>query len=171
MTINKYAVWIVVAALIFCAGLFAGVKWLAPALTQHTTVEKQPIHITGQTVTDTQIKYVPGETVYLSAADETAKLDGKFTIDKPNFIYTVNGTPGQFTKADDERYVLDKNMIALTQTSTINIKADIPTIDKTRNGAIGIGYGTNGPAIKLDIKKIWLYGDKDTKAAGIQYRF
>jgi len=174
MTINKYAVWLAVAVMIFCAGMAAGVYWLAPALTTHNTVEKQPIYIQGQTVTETKLQYVPGETVYLPAPDGTttaAKLDGKFTIDKPNFVYEVNGKPGVFTKAEDERYVLDKNMIALTQTSTINIKADIPTIDKTKNGAIGIGYGTNGPAVKLDIKKIWFYADRDTKAAGIQYRF
>lgn len=169
--INKYAVYLIAALVIFCAGMAAGVYWLAPALTQNNTVEKQPIIITGQTVTDTQIKYVPGETVCIPATGQTEKLDGKFDIGKPNFIYTVNGKPGQFTKADDERYIFDKNMIQLTQSSTITIKADIPTVDKTKNGAIGIGYGTNGPAVKLDIRKIWLYADRDTKAAGIQYRF
>jgi hypothetical protein len=92
----------------------------------------------------TKLQYVPGETIYLptpTLADPNAtspvKLDGKFEIGKPAFTYTLNGKTGQFSKTDDERYVFDKNMITLTQTSTINIKADIPTIDLTRKNAIG----------------------------------
>ena len=128
MTINKYAIWLLIAALIFCAGMAAGVYWLAPALTTNHTVEKQPIYIQGQTVTETKLQYVPGEKVYIPASDGSttvAKLDGKFDIGKPQFIYSVNGKPGVFTKDDDEQFVFDKNMIALTQTSTINIKADL----------------------------------------------
>ncbi|MDR3591594.1 MAG: hypothetical protein P4N41_18210 [Negativicutes bacterium] len=99
---------------------------------------------TVKTETQTKLQYVPGETVYLPSpteanpnATQAAKLDGKFTIGKPNFVYELNGKPGQFAKADDERYVLDKNMIRLDQSSTITIKADIPTVDLTRRNSIG----------------------------------
>lgn len=177
MTINKYTVWLVLAVIIFCAGLAAGVYWLAPALTTHhtTTIEKQPITIEGKTITETKLAYLPGETVYLPATGQpegiATKLDGKFDIGKPTFTYMVNNQPGQFTKTDDEAYIFDKNMVQLTQTSTINIKADIPTIDRTKRGAIGIGVSNHGLAGTLTIKNIWGYADKDTKALGLQYRF
>lgn len=37
--------------------------------------------------------------------------------------------------------------------------------------AIGIGLGNNGVAINADVKKTWLYLDKDTVAIGIKYKF
>ena len=107
-----------------------------------------------QTVTQTKLQYVPGETVYLPAVFNTnsiassqptatntvaTKLDGKFEIGKPTFIYELNGKPGQFVKADNENYVFDKNMIELQQSSTITIKAEIPTIDLTRHNALTVG--------------------------------
>lgn len=133
---------------------------------------------TVKTVVDTQLAYVPKETIIYKdpekgpdAQEEQKELDGKFDFKKPEFFFTVNGRPGKFTKTDNEQYIFDKNMLQLQQSSIIKIEAEIPTIDKTKNGAIGIGYGTNGPAAKLDINKVWMYGDKDTKAGGIQYRF
>ena len=65
-----------------------------------------------------------------------AKLDGKFTFNKPNFIYMVNGKVGKFTKTDDEKFIFKKNMMDLKQTSTITIQAEIPTIDLTRHNVI-----------------------------------
>nr|DAF22587.1 MAG TPA: Polysaccharide lyase family 8, super-sandwich domain [Caudoviricetes sp.] len=37
--------------------------------------------------------------------------------------------------------------------------------------AIGIGLGNNGVAINADVKKTWLYLDKETVAIGIKYKF
>ncbi|MDF2635431.1 MAG: hypothetical protein K0R78_2305 [Pelosinus sp.] len=103
---------------------------------------------------DTKLQYVPGETVYLpgevkevlvTPVDKNtpgavpAKLDGKFDIGKQSFIYMVNGKVGKFDKTDDEQFVFDKNMIDLKQTSTITIKAEIPTIDLTRHNVITAG--------------------------------
>lgn len=130
---------------------------------------------TVKTVTDTQIAYVPKETIIykdpVSGQESQKPLDGKFEIGKQEFVFTVNGKPGKFTRADDERYVFEHNMMLLTQNSKIHIEAEIPTIDKTKYGAVGIGYGTHGLAGKLDIRHVWLYCDKETKAGGLQFRF
>lgn len=102
------------------------------------------------TVTDTKLAYVPGETVYLQGASNVpvtpntpgavaTKLDGKFTFAKPEFVYMVNGKVGKFTKADDEQFVFDKNMMDLKQTSIITIHAEIPTIDLTRHNVLTLG--------------------------------
>ena len=165
MTLNKqYVILAISVILAFLVGLFVGVKYLAPALTtNHTTsntVEKQPIYITGTTKTDTQLQYVKGETVYLPAAVSATelatavtantpgavatKIDGKFTIGKPEFIYSVNGKVGKFDKTDDEQFVFDKGMVDLKQISTITIKAEIPTIDLTRHNVITIGAMRTG---------------------------
>ena len=108
-----------------------------------------------KTVTDTKLQYVPGETIYLSSPikdsgliapvpqdtpDATpAKLDGKFTFNKPDFVYMVNGKVGKFTKKDEEEFIFEKNMMDLKQTSTITIKAEIPTIDLTRHNVLTLG--------------------------------
>lgn len=130
---------------------------------------------TVKTITDTQIAYVPKETIIykdpITGQESKKQLDGKFEIGKQEFIYTVNGKPGKFTRTDDEKYVFERNMMQLTQNSQIHIEAEIPTIDKTKYGAIGIGIGTHGLAGKLDIREFWLYLDKDTKAGGLQYKF
>ncbi|GMB00454.1 hypothetical protein [Pelosinus sp. IPA-1] len=156
---KKYIIVSVAVIIAFLAGLFAGVKYLAPALTTtnsvSNTVEKQPIYITGQTVKETELQYVKGETVYLPApASNTelvtpvnkdtpgavaTKLDGKFNIGKPDFVYQVNGKVGKFTKTDDEQYIFDKGMLDLKQTSTIKIQAEIPTIDLTRHNVMTVG--------------------------------
>ncbi|MDR7865178.1 MAG: hypothetical protein RIN56_00090 [Sporomusaceae bacterium] len=117
--------------------------WQVSDLRTQLALEKTKPPVVKETVkteTKTQLQYVKGETVYLPAptpdnpnATQATKLDGKFVFEKPEFIYMVNGKPGRFTKADDERFVFDKNMMLLTQATTIRIEAEIPTIDKTRN--------------------------------------
>jgi len=132
-----------VLAIVAVVGLIVG-AWgmysFGPRLTLTNSIEKPVIKEVVQTVTQTKLQYVPGETVYLPSAGggtTPAKLDGKFDIGKPTFTYTLNSKPGQFTKADDERYVFDKNMVALTQSSNVAIKIDVPTVDVTRRNAIG----------------------------------
>ena len=44
----------------------------------------------------------------------------------------VNGRLRNFTKNDDDKYVFDKNMLAVTQTSEVKLPLDIPTVDKTK---------------------------------------
>lgn len=137
------------------------------------TVEK-PV-ITEKIVTETQIKYVPKETVVYKDPEtgvvSKRELDGKFTFNKPDFIFTVNGKPGKFTRADDEQYVFQKNMMQLTQGSVITLKLNVPTTDKTKNNSVGIGTGSNGLAIMATQKNSWEYFDKKTKAGGFLWRY
>ncbi len=176
MKLSDVSIWLLVVILIAGAamGAWAEYTW-GPRLTITHTIEKPIVTEKVVTQTDTQIQYVPKEVV-VYRDPETGQvsekpLDAKMIFNKPEFIFTVNGQPGKFTKADDERFVFDKNMMQLTQTSTIRVEAEIPTIDKTKNGALGVGWGSHGLAGKLDIKQGWIYWDKDTKAGGVQYRF
>lgn len=142
-----FLVGVVAGALGLHAWQVSDLKAQIEKLEAQLTVEKgKPPQVkeTVKTDTITKLQYVPGETIYLPAPTPTnpnatleEKLDGKFTIGKSTFVYELNGKPGQFTKSDDERYVLDKNMIRLDQSSTVTIKADIPAVDLTRRNAIG----------------------------------
>lgn len=92
----------------------------------------------------------------------------------------LNGKEIQFTKADDEQYVLEKNKVALNQTSKITIDATVSpsVVDNTKRWTIGAGYGTNGLAgsVRFPIGKNnavggWVYGDKSVKSAGLEVKF
>ncbi|HMM22955.1 MAG TPA: hypothetical protein PKA10_19775 [Selenomonadales bacterium] len=123
-------------------GAWGKYTW-GPKLTNtvEKTIEKPVIVEKVVTQTETQIAYVPKETIkYVdpqTGQEVTQPLDGQFEIGKTDFHYTVNGKPGQFTKADDERYVFDKNMLKLTQTSQVNLAVEVPVIDKTKRNAFG----------------------------------
>ncbi len=151
---------IIVAAISLITGSAAGLTLgyvLGEGDRQALAVEKNKppiIKETVKTITDTKIQYVPGEIVYLPGEVKDAfvmpvdketpgatpvKLDGKFDLGKQNFIYMVNGRVGKFDKTEEEKFVFDKNMIDLKQTSTITIQAEIPTIDLTRHNVITVG--------------------------------
>lgn len=197
---KKYIIITVAVVISFLAGLFAGVKYLAPALTTtnsvSNTVEKQPIYITGTNTVDTKLQYVKGDTVYLqSPATSTElatpvskntpgavaeKLDGKYSIGKPDFVYMINGKVGKFNKTDDENFIFEKNMIDLKQTSTIKIQAEIPTIDLTRHNVLtgGVMYsnGKTSPAIGYTgsmgrVGAYQLVGSKDSQYVGVGIKF
>lgn len=146
--------------IVFVVGIGLGAwgmhTWEVSDLRTQLALEKAKppvVKETVKTVTDTKLQYVKGETVYIpvpgkqDAPPEAKKLDGKFTFEKPEFVYTVNGKPGRFTKADDEKFIFEKNMLALTQTSTIRIEAEIPTIDKTKRHSLGGWYTNQGFAV------------------------
>lgn len=136
------------------------------------------------TKTDTQIAYVPKETIkYIDAKtgrEVTEALDGQFDIGRTEFIYTVNGKPGKFTKTDDEKYIFEKNMMKLTQSSQVKLEVEVPTIDKTRHNSVG-GWLTNrggalsfghSPIANLEIKGI--IGIPDPRklwGGGVEVRF
>ena len=151
---------IIVAVMSLIVGIVAGYAIchvLGEGDRQALAIEKNKppaIKETVKTVTDTKFAYVPGETVYLpgevrevpvSTVDKNTpgavatKLDGKFDIGKPDFVYQMNGKVGKFTKTDDEQYIFDKGMLDLKQISTIKIEAEIPTIDLTRHNVLTVG--------------------------------
>lgn len=116
---------------------------LAGLAAQLQAEKNKPVQVkeTVRTETQTQLAYIPRETIkYIDAKtgqEVTKPLDGQFELGKTEFTYTVNGRPGTFTKTDDEKYVFDKNMLKLNQSSSVTLTVDVPTIDKTRRNAIG----------------------------------
>lgn len=196
MIITKRAalvILLVTGVVFFVAGVYIGVKCISPSLTQHhyvTTIEK-PTIVQGEikTITDTQIAYVPKETVITKYVDASGKevtgtalekTDLDASAAKDDFNVRLNGKDVQFTKADNEKYLFEKNKIALNQTSKITFDATVsPTvIDNTKRWSAGVGYGTNGWAGKIDfpIKKSdtiggWVYGDNKVKTAGLEVKF
>jgi len=195
---------IIILVIIFIVGMVAGYATchvLSEGDRQSLAMEKAKppvVKETVKTVTDTKLQYVAGETVYLPGKDilipgasvtpvskdipgaVATKLDGKFDIGKSNFIYMVNGKVGQFTKTDDEKYLFDKNMMDLKQTSTIKIQAEIPTIDLTRHNVITVGAmysdGKTSPAVGYtgSVGKVGAYqlvGGQNGGYAGLGVKF
>jgi hypothetical protein len=110
---------VIVAVISFVVGIVTGYTIchvLGEGDRQALAIEKNKppvIKETVKTVTDTKIAYVPGETVYLpgevrevpvSTVDKNTpgavatKLDGKFDIGKPDFVYQVNGKVANLQK-------------------------------------------------------------------------
>ena len=193
---------IVIAVMFLIVGLLAGYAVghvLGEGDRQALAVEKNKAPVVTEKVvtkTETKLAYVPSETVYLTAPASSAelqttvskdtpgavteKLDGKFTVGKPDFIYNVNGKVGKFNKTDDEQFVFDKNMIDLKQTSTITIQAEIPTIDLTRHNVITIGAThtagkfSPGAGYTGSLGKVGAYqitGSKDSQYIGLGVKF
>lgn len=150
---NKVAA-VVLALLMFIAGRLSVRQDVvtAPARTEQKTV--------------TEVRYVPKE----SPADP----DVDVRIPKQQLIVRVNGKQQEIRKAENEKYVLDKNKIVYEQSSSATIDLKIP--DGTRKWALGIGAGKNGMAgmIKFPLKKSvggWIAGDKKNVMGGITINF
>lgn len=151
---------------------------------KHAEDKPPQVKETVKTVTDTQIAYVPKEVVVykdpVTGQVSNKPLDAKMTFEKPEFYLTVNGKPGKFTKTDDEKYVFEKNMMQLNQSSTVKLEVEVPTIDKTKRHSLGGWYTNQGAAISvgyaptpyLEIKG--LVGVPDPKklvGGGLEVRF
>lgn len=169
----------------FAGGYLTG-DWRADK--QTVTVEKEtPVYVKGESVTKTQIAYVPKETIierYIDADGNEATretveaTDLDANIGKSEFHVRVNGKEQTFVKEDDERYIFDKNKLTLDQTSKISFDVNVPPVDKTKRWAVGIGY-TNGneiaylvdfPIGKSNNLGGWVYSG-DEKAVGIKWKF
>lgn len=152
-----------------------------------TVTEEKPVYVKGESVTKTQIAYVPKETVIERYIDgngnevtrqtvETTDLDAN--IGKTDFIVRINGQSQTFTKDEDERYVFEKNKLALDQTSRISLDVAVPPVDKTKLWAVGIGYSdekkiaysVDFPIGKSNNLGGWVYSG-DENAVGIKWKF
>lgn len=177
---------IIFAIILFCVGVFVGSNYFPREI--ETKIIEKPKIVQGETKTavDTQIVYVPKDrVVYVDKETgeqkiEYEKTDLDATIGKQSFSIKLNGKEIDFQKADDERFVFDKNKIALNQTSTITFAAKVePTvIDDTKHWGLGVGYGSHNKAglIMFPINKKsnldgWVYADDNTKAAGVIFKF
>lgn len=122
-----------------------------------------------KTETKTVVRYVPKE------SPKDADVD--VTIPKQTLTVKVNGKEQTFQKSDNEKYVLDKNKIALEQSSKASIDIKVPTIDNTRKWELGVGVDKNGrPAgmVGFPLKGHvggWVAGSKGTIMGGVKVHF
>ncbi len=174
-------------------GFFVGTQYYPRIDTKTVTVEvEKPIYIEGKATTETktQIAYVPKETIierYIDAEtgkeitkESLEKTDLDANVGKTEFNVKLNGKDMQFSKADDEQFVFDKNKVALNQNSTITFDATVTPqiVDNTKRWGIGIGTGTNGTAYTVDFPVGnsnyiggWAYKDDKSDSAGVKFRF
>ena len=124
--------------------------------------------------TKTEIAYVRKET----KNGKQEKSDIIADIGKKDFTIRVNGKEQTFTKSEDEQYVFDKNKLTLDQTSKVTLDVTVPTVDKTKRWAVGVGYGDDGMAYTVDfpVGKSnnlggWVYRDTDSTAVGVKMKF
>ena len=95
----------------------------------------------------TEIAYVPKETVIYKDAsgqdvEQPEKTDVDIKISKPELLVKVNGKELAIEKADDEKFLFEKNKLQLQQTSSAALNITIP--DNTRRWEIGAGYSKDG---------------------------
>ena len=124
--------------------------------------------------TKTEIAYVRKETK--NGKPEEADIIAD--IGKQDIVIKVNGEEQTFAKADDERFVFDKNKLTLDQTSKVTLDVTVPTVDETKRWAVGVGYGDDGiaytvdfPVGKSDVVGGWVYRDTDSTAVGVKMKF
>lgn len=125
----------------------------------------------------TEIAYVPKETyIYKDGTHGTEKTDVDVNVPKQNLNIKVNGKEMSINKGTNEKYLFEKNKLALTQETSATLDVKIPTIDNTRRWEIGIGGSNNGISgmigypIKSNIGG-WVAGDKNTIMTGISIKF
>ena len=148
---------------------------------------------------ETKLVYVPKEKiVYRDKATGkvvtgTEKTDLDIKVAKPEFTIRVNGKEQAFTKADDEKYLFEKNKIQMNQNTKvvadvnmsgiINELTDLKARRYSKRYAAGVWY-FDGPAVSLGVRKnntVWSvvkgFGEKrngeknDYTGAGVQILF
>ena len=126
-----------------------------------------------KTETQTVVKYVPKTSM---PGGQTEKTDVEANLGKQQITVKVNGHEQVIQKADSEKYAFEKNKLQLDQTSKATVEIKVPVVDKTRRWSVGIGYGRNGIAGKVDypighVVGGWVAGDKKTVIAGVSINF
>ncbi|WP_416999504.1 hypothetical protein [Acidaminococcus intestini] len=155
----------------FVIGFLTGFSWRAihhKCQTQKATQTKD-VAVESKIETKTIVRYVEKE----SPTD----ADVDVTIPKQTLTVKVNGKEQTFQKSDNEKYVLDKNKIALEQSSKASIDIKVPVIDNTRRWELGVGVDKHGqPAgmVGFPIKGNvggWVAGSKSTVMGGVKVHF
>lgn len=151
--------------LIFCIGFYFGRTTVKPEV-KEVQVEVPVV----KTVTETQtvVRYVE------KSSPGAADVDVKIPLQE--IKVAVNGREQVIKKADSEKYVFDDHQLKLEQKSEARVDVKIPTVNKTRRWAVGIGASKNGAAymLKFPVKGHvggWAYGDRKTVAGGLSFNF
>ena len=125
----------------------------------------------------TEIAYVPKETViYKDGSTGVEKTDVDMQLGKPELNVKVNGKEFTIDKAEDEKYIFDKNKLTVTQESSADLNITVPVIDKTRRWGVGIGAASRKPIyfIKAPLKGnvgVWAAANKDDVIGGVVLEF
>ena len=166
---------ILIAVVSFALGIAGGV-FIETQDVVNDAENPQPNTISSvvESKTKTDIAYVPKTVV----KGKKEKTDLQADIGKTDFVVRVNGEEQTFTKADNERFIFDKNKLTLDQTSKVTLDVTVPTVDKTKRWAVGVGYGDDGMAYTVDFPigksdKLggWAYKDNDSHAVGVKMKF
>ena len=155
----------------FVIGFLAGFSWRAINHKCPTPKAVQNESVTAKTEIETKtvVRYVPKE------SPKDADVD--VTIPKQTLTVKVNGKEQTFQKSDNEKYVLDKNKIALDQQSKASVDIKVPVVDETRKWELGVGVDKKGqPAgmVGFPIKSNvggWIAGSKSAVMGGIKVHF
>lgn len=158
-------------AVCFLIGFLSGFSFRAINHKCPTPKAVQNESVTAETKTETKtvVRYV----------EKKSERDSDVDISIPKQVLTVkvNGKEQTFQKSDNEKYVLDKNKIALEQQSKASIDIKVPTIDNTRRWELGVGVDRHGqPAgmVGFPIKGNvggWVAGSKSTVMGGVKVHF
>lgn len=155
----------------FVIGFLAGFSWRAINHKCQTQKAAQAEDMKAEVKTETKtvVRYVE------KVSPKDADMD--VTIPKQTLTVKVNGQSQTFKKTDSEKYVLDKNKIALEQNSKASVDIKVPVVDKTRKWELGVGVDKKGqPAamVGFPIKGNvggWVAGSKGTFMGGIKVHF
>lgn len=189
-TIKKYLPHSMILMLGIWIGFYIGTQYYPRIETKTVSVEK-PIIVQGEakTETKTEIAYIPKETTIIKYIDvatgkeittqqqEVVDLDAQ--IGKTEFVVKINDKNAVFHKNDDEKYMFERNKLALSQSSIVTIDAHVQPqkIDETRRWSVGVGYGDHGMAYKIDFPlkysawSGWIYKDNESRTGGIAVNF
>ena len=119
LTLRFFAYTFVCFLIGFLAGFsYRAIKHKCPIA---KAVQNESVTAKTETETKTVVRYVPKE------SPQDADVD--VTIPKQTLTVKVNGKEQTFQKSDNEKYVLDKNKIALEQQAKASIDIKVPTID------------------------------------------
>lgn len=167
LTLRFFAYTFVCFLIGFLAGFsYRAIKHKCPIA---KAVQNESVTAKTETETKTVVRYVPKE------SPQDADVD--VTIPKQTLTVKVNGKEQTFQKSDNEKYVLDKNKIALEQQAKASIDIKVPTIDNTRKWELGVGVDKHGqPAgmVGFPVKGHvggWVAGSKGTVMGGIKVHF
>lgn len=133
------------------------------------TTQNESVTAKTETETKTIVRYVEKE------SPQDADVD--VTVPKQTLTVKVNGQAQTFKKSDNEQYILDKNKIALEQSSKATVDIKVPVVDETRKWELGVGVDKHGqPAgmVGFPVKGHvggWVAGSKSTVMGGIKVHF
>lgn len=172
----------IVLLVVFVAGIFVGRDVFPREVTHTATVEKPVITTQEKVVTQTQVAYVPKETVvYKDANGNTVTgkeaTDVQADIAQPRVGVKVNGRDYKFDLLQGETQKFQDGKVLMTQTSDISFKVDLPEAKVPKwEARIGTtdGHSIDAAGVTYYPTKnagVWLQHQKDTNSGGVSVRF